>query len=324
MTTTHIAGPNLAAVLRERTRTRLRPRYEGANICTWIGFKHVNYLVEEAVLEHLRSGGLAPGELYERYGLGVDLVDLDTRVLHAFHIDDVVLADVTPLDPVDGELAFSVVLHVDGDEPIRAATARVRVVLRRDSGDTPEAPPELRPITTPAIRRTERKFATAPGGNEFHWSWRIPYFYCHFTERLQMSGYLRLMEEAVDLFLEQRGISIRTLLDEQDWIPVVPRSRVTILDEVRMEQELDLVFTVQNVFKGLTYDARLDWYVQDQHGRRLVAVGHITHGYALIENRRDWHLVEFDERMLNALSSPPAGATAVRDRGRTATGEPRG
>ena len=33
----------------------MRPRYEGANICTWIGFKHVNYLVEEAVLAHFRS-----------------------------------------------------------------------------------------------------------------------------------------------------------------------------------------------------------------------------------------------------------------------------
>ncbi|MEU7588380.1 thioesterase family protein [Micromonospora sp. NPDC049230] len=323
MTTTHIAGPTLDAVLREGTRTRLRPRYEGANICTWIGFKHVNYLVEEAVLEHLRAGGLAPGGLYERYGLGVDLVDLDTRILHAFHVDDVAVAEVTPLDPVGGELVFSVVLLVDGDQPIRAATARVRVVLRQDSDNAPDVPPELRPVTTTAIRRAERASSAAPGGNEFHWSWRIPYFYCHFTERLQMSGYLRLMEEAVDLFLEQRGISIRTLLDEQDWIPVVPRSRITILDEVRMEQDLELVFTVENVFKGLTYDARLDWYVQDQDGRRHVAVGRITHGYALIENRRDWRLVEFDERMLSALSAPPAGAGAVRGRGGMA-GEPRG
>ena len=30
-----------------RSETLLRPRFEGTNICTWIGFKHDNYLVEE-------------------------------------------------------------------------------------------------------------------------------------------------------------------------------------------------------------------------------------------------------------------------------------
>ena len=38
-------------------RSVLRPRYEGANIRTWIGFKHLMYLAEEAVLEWLRIRG---------------------------------------------------------------------------------------------------------------------------------------------------------------------------------------------------------------------------------------------------------------------------
>ena len=60
-------------VTRETTAT-LRPRYEGSNISTWIGFKHINYLVEEAVLEHFRASGLPARGLYEAHGLGLDIV----------------------------------------------------------------------------------------------------------------------------------------------------------------------------------------------------------------------------------------------------------
>ena len=56
MITSHAAGAP-APLLTAPTTTQLRPRYEGSNICTWIGFKHVNYLVEEAVLEHFRQLG---------------------------------------------------------------------------------------------------------------------------------------------------------------------------------------------------------------------------------------------------------------------------
>jgi len=41
-----------------------RPRFEGSNICTWIGFKHVMYLIEEAVLEYMRRNGMSPRQLY--------------------------------------------------------------------------------------------------------------------------------------------------------------------------------------------------------------------------------------------------------------------
>ena len=34
-----------------------RPSYEGANIRTWVGFKHFMYLVEESVLAWLRGSG---------------------------------------------------------------------------------------------------------------------------------------------------------------------------------------------------------------------------------------------------------------------------
>ena len=56
------------------TALTCRPRYEGANIRTWIGFKHFMYLVEEAVLHWFRERGLGPQRLYHEYGLGLEIV----------------------------------------------------------------------------------------------------------------------------------------------------------------------------------------------------------------------------------------------------------
>lgn len=299
------------------TTVELRPRYEGSNICTWIGFKHVNYLVEEAVLDHLRRNGLAPGRMYEQYALCTDIADIDTRILHAYHIDDLAVIDVRRDPKAPGELAFIVELGIDRAPGVRAASSRVRVDLRHDpgTGDSEPVPEALagyavaqlgRPVPDPigpvplAAGRTPEQTLTE-GRNAYAWTWRVPYPYCHFTKRVQMSGYLRLMEEAVDLFLADRGVSIRTLLDEQSWIPVVPHSRITLVGEALMEERICTVFTVEDVFKRFTYTARMDSYAVRGDTLVPVATGRITHGYAVIDNRRDWHLVSFDDRLTAAL-----------------------
>jgi acyl-CoA thioesterase FadM len=116
-----------------------------------------------------------------------------------------------------------------------------------------------------------------------------------------MSGYLRLMEEAKDRFVAHRGISIKTLLDERKWIPVVPHSKIRFLDEALMEEELHIVFTVEDIFKRATYTARMDCYVLREDVLIRTATGRITHGYAVIRDRTDWSLVDFDDRLLAAL-----------------------
>ncbi len=68
-----------------------------------------------------------------------------------------------------------------------------------------------------------------------------------------------------------------------------------------MEEDLYTVYTVENVFKDFTYTSRMDCYVV-RDGRLVpTATGKVTHGYALIENRRDWNLITFDERVSKAL-----------------------
>lgn len=301
-------------VAKAETTTVLRPRYEGSNICTWIGFKHVNYLVEEAVLEHLRQTCGPARELYERYAACVDIVSIDTRIGHAFHMDDEVEAAVAPARKSrDGQLTLAVTLRVRRNgEPLKAATSTVAVALRVDdkSGPAEPLPADLARFAVPVIAGAGLDPITADGphekqlagdGNAFVWKWRIPYFYCHFTERMQMNGYLRQMEEVVDLFLADRNVSIKRLLDEQNWIPVVPRSEITMVGEALMEEDLYTVFTVEEVFKDVTYTARMDCFVLRDGVYVPTATGRITHGYAVIENRRDWSLVDFDARMSAAL-----------------------
>jgi len=325
-TTTPMRTPIPARPEAVPTSVRLYPRYEGSNICTWIGFKHVNYLVEEAVLDHYRQSGRPARLLYEEYGLCLELVSIDTRILHALHMDDLVTAVVEPTadagGAADAEACFNVTLYVERPEPagaLKAAVSKVRAVLRRDPRGGPAAatPRDLDRFVTDTIGAAAAAASVAApvatsgedpvlagltaGRNAFGWRWRMPYFYCHFTERVQMSGYLRLMEEVVDLFLADRGVSIKRLLDEQQWIPVVPHSSIELVGEALMEEDIYTVFTVEEIFKDVTYRSAMNCYVSRPQGIVPVAAGSITHGYAVLDGRRDWHLVHFDKRMLDAL-----------------------
>ncbi|MEU8515489.1 hypothetical protein AB0C76_28525 [Kitasatospora sp. NPDC048722] len=316
---TLVTDTAVKALLTTSTATQVRPRYEGSNICTWIGFKHVNYLVEEAVLDHFRQAGLPARALYEEHGLGLDLVSIDTRILHAFHMDDVGEAEVVPwTKDEDGTIGLKVVIRVERDgEVLKAVTSKVRVSLRIDTyleaaGEVPAllarfAVAKLgddleRAAGTTAPAEEEILASLTAGQNAYAWKWNIPYPYCHFTERIQMSGYLRLMEEGKDRFVADRGISIKTLLDDRKWIPVVPRSDIRILDEALMEEDLYTVYTVEEVFKDFTYTSRMDFYVLRDGELVKTATGRIVHGYAVIGNRRDWSLVSFDQRVLDAVN----------------------
>lgn len=314
-------------VLSRPAEVQARPRFGGSNICSWIGFKHVCYLLEEAVLEQFRLAGLTPRQLFEEQGLCIDIVDTDARILHALHMDDLVRIEIRPAThDAQGELAFALAAFVprDGHE-VKAVVAKLRVVLRRDHwhSRTVDIAPELVPYTvdridragsaldaggTPLLGRGELDpddddiaKQLVDGRNAVVWKWRIPYFYCHFTDRIQQSGYLRLMEEVVDLFLADRGISIQRMLRTKKWIPVVPQARVRILREALMEEEIYTVYTVDSIFKDVIYTATMDCYILRDGALVHTATGSITHGYAVIENRKDWTLVDFDDSTVAAF-----------------------
>ena len=207
----------------------------------------------------------------------------------------------------------------------------MNVMLRAVAEATTSGLPDpLRSIVTPCIQRADQQSVPAPamaqrilsaqrGGeafamavqagiiapesNAFVWRWHIPYFYCYYNERMRHSGYLRVMEEVVDLFLAARGISIKTMLDTKRLIPVVPHAAVSMVSEAYMEETILTVFNVEEIFKGLTYQASMDCWVEREGRLVLVERGTITHGYAEIINRRDWKLVPFDAPTLAAIEN---------------------
>nr|AEA30264.1 putative thioesterase [Streptomyces sp. Acta 2897] len=312
----------------------LRPSYEGGNISTTIGFKCVHYLIEAAVLEHFRSAGLGATDLYVDYGVGFDVVSVNTRLHTVLTLDDAVAVEVKPVTKeTDSRLRFKITAYVPREEGRRkAVTTTFEVALRaidHVEGAKP-LPEKLSRFVVPRLgQATPREITAVPvdnidlasqrgigtraadpvlteiigGDNAFGWKWRVPYFYCHFTSHMQMSGFLRQMEEVLHLFVADRGIAIHRLLEERSWIPVVTKCDVEITDEVRIEDELYTVFTIEDIFKSVLFTARMDCYVVRDGGLVQVSTGHITHGYVTKESpEKDWSLCTFDEEVMAALS----------------------
>ncbi|MCG7536690.1 alpha/beta fold hydrolase [Pseudoalteromonas sp. OOF1S-7] len=307
------------------TKSTIFPRNEGNNICTWIGFKHVMYVAEEAILDHFRQNEFVPRALYEDNGLCLEIVDSDARILHALHMDDVVEADVQIDEERDQDESISLIvnLNVERDgQMLKAVVCRAAVLFKLDDSPVTQ---DVAPIKVPALEKWTYETISRPAiesaqradilesrgevnGSDsvvaaikanseksLVWKWHIPYFYCHFNERMKHSGYLRLMEEVEDLFLADNGISIRTMLHEKKWIPVVPSAQVEILEEAFMEETLYTTYTLVDTYRDFTYTHRMDCYVE-RNGKLIhTATGSITHGYARINDRKDWSLVAFDD-----------------------------
>jgi len=302
------------------TRREAYAPFEGSNIGAWLGFKHFMYLMEEAAIQHVREQWGGPGALWREYGLGVEIVDSSIRILTALHLDQLTRVEVRPREG-DREYELAATLEARNDGRwAPAASGGVRLLFRRSAEGAGALPADLlryvrdeierhRPVPAP-IRSDgvgrggpDARPARPPGvsADSFVWKRRIPYFYCHFMDRLQHSGYLRLMEEVVDLFLAERGISIRTMLERRSWIPVVAEAGLEILREARLEEEICTVFTVRHVYKGLLYPAAVDWYVGRGAEWVPTARGRIVHGYAQIAQRGVMKLVPLDVPVLDAL-----------------------
>jgi acyl-CoA thioesterase FadM len=297
------------------------PAYEGANIRTWIGFKHFMYLVEAAVLKHFRDNGLGARELYHRHGIGLEIVDCSVQLPHVLEVDDDVEVVVEPAarqKPGHGAAFTAQILVQDGDEKAIALKAKLRVALisEKDAPGSEPVPSELAPLVLPEVAALAdapgdslsipdgaevADVLTPPGSGSYLWSWRAPYFYCHYSDRVQHSAYVRAMEEVVDRFLHDRGLGVGKLLDERGWIPVVSRARVRLVADAHMEETVHTVFTVQDFLKDISYTATFDCYVR--RGDELVhtATGTIMHGYAVSRGPDAGTVAVLDEATQDAM-----------------------
>jgi acyl-CoA thioesterase FadM len=292
-----------------------RPGYEGANIRTWVGFKHFMYLAEQAVLAWFREHAAPAGALYHQHGLGLEIVDSSALLPAVLDADDEVTAEVEPVKPG----RFSVRLRVERDgASVTVLRGKVTVALVREK-DAPATEPEpvaVSPLVVPdtaAARAGERADLTVPHGREvrdvlaptgsgtFLWTWRARYFHCHYSDRVQHSAYTRAVEEVVDRMLADRGLSVATMLSERGWIPVVSRVRVRVLADAHMEEDVHTTFTVTDILRETTYDGRMDCYVLRGNELVHVATASIMHGYAVSRGERAGQLAELDPACVAAL-----------------------
>lgn len=279
-----------------------RPRYESSNISTFIGFKNFMLLAEDAVMHHFREQGHGPQRLLERHGLSLTLTSSSLRLTGTMHSDDLVTGTVTALAGKDEPAAlFDVRLTTRrGQDEVKLANGRVRVqlVAEKEAADADPVPPELAGLVVTEVSdgRSEQPpdamgRPVAPdevaavlaerSGNAFLWEWKIPYFACHASTRIEHSAYVKLLEEAVDRYLERAGLPITGLLAQRDWIPVVSRARVDLHADAAMGETLLITFTVEDVLKDTVFTARMECHVV--RGDRLVRVATATimHGYVL-------------------------------------------
>jgi acyl-CoA thioesterase FadM len=295
------------------TTAFLRPLGEGANIRTWIGFKHFMYLGELAVLDWFRDREVGPSLLFHRYGLGLSVVTFSVQLPAVLDIDDVTDAAVR-----GGPSRFDVRLsaHRTGDPTVMRA--RVGVALVREAPAPGAAPPPgwLAPLVVADVadaglaRQSDRDrpssadegFLTAPGSAGTSWSWRVPYYYCQYSRRMQHSGYVRVLEEAVDRFLAGCGLDIPGVLRDRGWIPVVSRAKVSLLADAVMGETMHTVLTVTDVLKRTCFAARMDCYVRRGQTTVHTASGEILHAYAIARGENAGRTAELDEATIATLT----------------------
>jgi len=285
------------------TVTSHRPRYEGANIRTWIGFKHFMYIVEEAVLDWFREHTPGARRLYHDHGLGLEIVDSSVLLPTTLEVDDEVRATVTPVAPG----RFGVTLHVHRDgQAVPALKGKVTVALVAEADAPAKEPlPEADLLPGPVDRIvspdavSHKAVPAEPGA--LRWDWRVPYFYCHFSDRLQHSGYVRTLEEVVDRFLADRGLAVGRMLAERGWIPVVSRARVRMLADAHMEETVHTTFVVDDILRGSMFDGRMDCYVTRGDEVVHTATARILHGYAISRGPLAGTVAELDAGVVAAL-----------------------
>lgn len=291
------------------TSCRLRARYASANIRTWIGFKQFMYMVEEAVLTWFRERGHGPQEIYHRYGAGLAIIDCSVLLPAVLGIDDEVEASVDWL----GKGRFGVRLTVTRDaEPVTVLRGKVEVALvtERTAPDTANSaamPEFLTSLVVPTVAAAAGPVAPPPTVEPFSWHWRARYFHCHYSDRVQHGSYVAALEEVVDRFLADRGLSVPRLLAERGWIPVVSRARVRLLADAHMDEEIQTRFTVSDVVKNRAFEGRMDSYVtsrdRPRHTARHVATAQILHGYAVSQGELAGTLAELDPETVKALTA---------------------
>jgi acyl-CoA thioesterase FadM len=294
----------------------MRPSREGANIHTWIGFKHLMHLMEEATVQWFRARNMGPQRLYHEFGLGLEIVDTSALLPALLEIDDEVVGEVIPKTPARFSVKLAAI-RKGARVPVLRGSIRVALARQGHASSANSVPGEFEPLVvsepelaagssdrhdlkiTPGTDPQSALIARNP--RNFLWSWQARYFHCHYSDRVRSSAYIRALEEVVERFLAHRGLSIRRMLEERGWIPVVSRVRVQLLANAHMDERIHTAFVIEEILKDTAYDARMDCYVQRGDIMAHTATARILHGYAASDGPQAGQLAVLDGSTKRAL-----------------------
>lgn len=287
------------------------PKNEGANVENYIGFKHMTYLMEEAVISFLRDLYLSPNILYKKYGIKIIIKSLSIDILKAMNIDDFIEIDICTSMAIN---EFVVKAYDNNRISFFKGKVGIDIELTNKNVELETLPKKVTDFLNGILEtKTKESFIEKSIENNpisdlkmlyksaFIYSKRIPYYYCNYTKELHHSGYERIIEEAVDLFLEHKNLSIKSMLDKKSWIPVVSKSKVYLLNKVEIEDIVYIVFNVKNILFNRLYEAEIIFFKVIDNKLQEVAHGEISHGYSDIKDPQNPELVELDYETLKAL-----------------------
>lgn len=121
----------------------LSPLAEGMNMGVYIGFKHINYLIEHAVGTVLHEAHAGISELYYDEQAALQIVGSKTRYLSAVMIDEAVHVAVELKRSEDAALEIKAhVVSERSGQLTRLARSTLRAVLLNKEGQQMQALPE--------------------------------------------------------------------------------------------------------------------------------------------------------------------------------------
>jgi len=284
---------------------------EGANIRTWIGFKHFEYVVGDAVLEYLSASGVDVRQLIidgGRFEIAASRVSL-TSVIELGDRLAVRILDVVRV-AVDRLCATIEIQNVRSDQT--SLKGRYQIVLRPPAEDQQRLAAVLNsvpegPVPTAARPRggSLSRDGHVPEGDlpaAFAHEWVVPYYYCERSEVLSYRGYVRAVETVVDEYLRSVGLAIPDLLADRAWIPVVSKYSIEVLAPARMGSRVRTYFAVEDIVGGVVFNASTATFSEQPAGWVCTARGEIQHGYAISRGDAAGSLAQLDAPTIKALT----------------------
>ena len=299
-----------------------RPSSEGANIRSWIGFKHFEYIIGEAISMLLAERGFDERSL-ALSGVRAHVVGARAALTHVIECGDdvgVVLRDARRIDTdllaVDAEIfnnragqrslkgTYLVKVEDLVEDGLEGDLTASTVLTSFEKGilKSSKAPRQGSFATDDGPRLFDEAFSTV---------WTVPYYYCESSRFLSYRGHIRSLEGVVDDYLASVGLFIPDLLAARAMIPVVSRYSVNVMGDVPMGAVATTYFHVDDILGNAVFDASFATTFVDEAGKRVVAAtGVIQHGYAVSRGDGAGTMATMDAEIMASLKREVLDAVA--------------